>query len=69
MHPRAPALAEDGPAMYEHRSHPPLPLGVFAGLYALYAGLVFLVTAGLLFAPMIHRLLHRFQWEQSDVNL
>jgi hypothetical protein len=38
---------------------------VFAGLYALYAGLVFLVAAALLFAPVLHRLLHRFHWEQS----
>jgi hypothetical protein len=37
---------------------------VFAGLYALYAGLVFLVAAALLFAPIFHRLLHRFHWEQ-----
>jgi hypothetical protein len=35
---------------------------VFAGLYALYAGLVFIVTAGLLFTPVVHRLLHRFHW-------
>jgi hypothetical protein len=38
---------------------------VFAGLYALYAGLVFLVASGLVFAPVVHRLLHRFHWEQD----
>ena len=38
---------------------------VFAGLFALYAGLLFLVVAGLLLAPVVHRLLHRFHWEQS----
>ncbi|SRR6266498_5278892 len=32
---------------------------IFAGCYALYAGLVFLVVAGLLLAPLVHRLLHR----------
>jgi hypothetical protein len=37
----------------------------FAGLYALYAGLVFLVVAALLFTPIFHRLVHRFHWEQS----
>jgi hypothetical protein len=42
---------------------------VFAGLYALYAGLVFLVAAGLLFAPIFHRLLHRFHWEQPAQNV
>jgi hypothetical protein len=38
---------------------------IFAGLYALYAGLVFLVAAGLLLAPLFHRLLHQFHWDQS----
>ena len=37
---------------------------VFAGLYALYAGLVFIVVAGILMAPVVHRLLHRFHWEE-----
>jgi len=41
---------------------------VFAALYALYAGLFFLVAAGLLLAPVSHRLLHRFHWEQSTQN-
>src|SRR5258708_3014304 len=36
---------------------------VFAGLYALYCGLIFLVVAGLLLAPVVHRVLHRFHWE------
>ena len=38
---------------------------LFAGLYALYAGLVFLVAAGLVFAPLMHRLMHRFHWQQD----
>ncbi len=38
---------------------------VFAGLYALYAGLVFIVTAALLLTPVVHRLLHRFHWEDK----
>lgn len=37
---------------------------LFAGLYALYAGLVFIVTAALLVTPVAHRLLHRFHWDQ-----
>jgi hypothetical protein len=32
---------------------------IFAGLYALYAGLVFIVSAGVLIAPVVHRVLHR----------
>ena len=38
---------------------------LFAGLYALYAGLVFLVAAGLVFAPVVHRVMHKFHWEQD----
>jgi hypothetical protein len=37
---------------------------VFAGMYALYAGLLFLVTAALVFAPVVHRLLHKFHWSE-----
>jgi len=37
---------------------------IFAGVYALYAGLVFVATAGLLIAPIAHRLLHRYHWEE-----
>lgn len=33
---------------------------IFAGLYALYSGLVFLVAAGILLAPLFHRVMHRF---------
>lgn len=38
---------------------------LFAGLYALYAGLVFLIVAGLAFAPLFHRLMHRFHLEEG----
>jgi hypothetical protein len=36
---------------------------LFAGFFALYAGLVFIVTAALLFTPLLHRLMHRFHWD------
>ena len=36
---------------------------LFAGIYALYSGLVLVGTAGLLLAPFVHRLLHRFHLE------
>ena len=39
---------------------------LFAGLYALYAGLVFLVAAGLVLAPVLHRVLHTFHWDPDD---
>ena len=41
---------------------------IFAGMYALYSGLVFLVVGGLLLAPVVHRILHKFHWEISDDN-
>ncbi|HEY9194071.1 MAG TPA: hypothetical protein VIO81_14475 [Methyloversatilis sp.] len=39
---------------------------VFAGLYALYAGLVFIVAASLIFAPVMHRILHKFHWDEDQ---
>lgn len=39
---------------------------VFAGAYALYAGLVFLVVTGIVFAPLVHRMLHRFHWDDES---
>jgi hypothetical protein len=42
---------------------------LFAAFYALYSGLVFLVVAGVLFAPLIHRFLHRFHLDsQADAS-
>lgn len=32
---------------------------IFAGCYALYAGVVFIAVAGILIAPAAHRILHR----------
>jgi hypothetical protein len=40
-------------------------LSLAAGLYAPYAGLVFLVTAAIVFAPILHRILHRFHWSEK----
>ncbi|MGE5284172.1 MAG: hypothetical protein ACM3OG_04305 [Actinomycetota bacterium] len=36
---------------------------LFAAAYALFSGLMFIVVAGLLFAPVIHRFLHKFHLE------
>jgi len=41
---------------------------LFAAGFALYAGLVFLVVAGLLLAPVFHRVLHRFHWETEHAR-
>jgi len=39
---------------------------IFAGLYALYAGLVFLVVVGIVMAPVVHRVLHRFHLQEQN---
>ena len=36
---------------------------LFAGIFALYAGVVFLVVAGLFLVPVIHRIAHLFHFE------
>jgi hypothetical protein len=36
---------------------------IFAGCYALFSGLIFIVVAGIFFAPILHRFLHRFHLE------
>jgi hypothetical protein len=38
---------------------------LFAGLYALYSGFVILLAAGIAFAPLVHRFLHRFHLDES----
>jgi hypothetical protein len=38
---------------------------LFAGLYALYAGLALVAIAGLILAPILHRFLHRFRLEDE----
>lgn len=45
---------------------PATPEGkLFAGLYALYSGLVFLIAAGIVLAPVLHRVMHRFHWDDE----
>lgn len=39
---------------------------LFAGFYALYAGLIFLIAAGIVFAPVFHRVLHKFHWRDDE---
>jgi hypothetical protein len=38
---------------------------LFAGVYALYCGLVVIFVAGLLLAPLLHRFLHKFHMERG----
>lgn len=39
---------------------------IFAGLYAIFCGLVFLFIAGLLVTPIAHRLLHLFHADPDE---
>ena len=38
---------------------------VFESIYSLFCGVILLAATGILFAPIIHRLLHRFHVEDS----
>ena len=38
---------------------------LFAGFYALFSGLVFVVVMGIVFAPVVHRFMHRFHLEMD----
>ncbi|HXS53201.1 MAG TPA: hypothetical protein VN782_11770 [Usitatibacter sp.] len=39
---------------------------LFAGLYALYSGFAVLGIAAIMFAPVVHRLFHRFHIADTD---
>lgn len=39
---------------------------IFASLYALFSGIIFLVIIGTLFAPIYHRFLHKFHLEFEE---
>lgn len=39
---------------------------LFAGFYALYAGLFIIVAAGVLLSPILHRLMHRFHLDVDE---
>jgi hypothetical protein len=41
---------------------------LFAGVYALYCGLVVIAVTGLLLAPGIHHLMHRVHWEEPKAR-
>lgn len=41
---------------------------IFGGSYALFSGIVFLTTVAVMFAPLIHRLLHLMHIEETDAG-
>lgn len=38
---------------------------LFAAGYALFAGLLFIVASGVLFAPVVHRIMHHLHWRED----
>jgi len=38
---------------------------VFAGVYALYSGLLVIAVAGLMLTPAVHRVMHRVHWDDQ----
>jgi hypothetical protein len=41
---------------------------VFASLYALFSGLVFIALMGVVLSPIVHRFLHKFHIDEDDVK-
>jgi hypothetical protein len=39
---------------------------LFASFYALFSGLFFIAVSGILLAPFLHRMVHRFHLEDKD---
>lgn len=39
---------------------------LFASAYALFSGVLFLAVAGVLLAPLVHRMLHRLHLESGE---
>jgi hypothetical protein len=39
---------------------------LFASFYALFSGIIFLVAASVIFAPLFHRFLHKFHLAEND---
>jgi hypothetical protein len=39
---------------------------IFAGIYALFSGLLFIVIVGLIFAPLAHRLFKKWHMEDEE---
>ena len=39
---------------------------IFASLYALFSGLIFIAVMGVVLAPVVHRFLHKFHIDEAD---
>jgi vacuolar-type H+-ATPase subunit I/STV1 len=41
---------------------------LFSGCYAIYSGLMLVMSAGVVFAPLVHRFLHKLHADEDDVG-
>ena len=41
---------------------------IFASAYALFSGLMFIAIMGIVLAPVVHRILHKFHVDESDTD-
>jgi len=41
---------------------------VFASVYALFSGIIFIALMGILLAPVAHRVMHKFHVDDDDVK-
>ena len=41
---------------------------LFSGCYAIYSGLMLVMSAGVVFAPLVHRFLHKLHADEDDVR-
>jgi hypothetical protein len=39
---------------------------IFSGFYALFSGLLFILILGIIFAPFVHRFLHKFHLDIEE---
>ncbi len=42
------------------------PARIFAGMYALFCGIVFLLSMGIVITPIVHRFMHKFHVDTKD---
>ena len=41
---------------------------IFAGCYAIYSGIALIGVLGIIFAPVVHRFLHKFHLEDKELD-
>jgi hypothetical protein len=41
---------------------------IFASIYALFSGIIFIGMMGIMLAPVVHRIMHKFHVDEKDVK-